>query len=253
MKMDEDRKLMDSMDIYVDPDKKKKALAAVEKAVSKKVIRYSPSFWEILRIQMQYISRVYWIVQACCVLAFVFLFYQMGSGDADIYDYVLWFSIGASLLGLAGISELGSHFSCRTAEIEQSCYLNLKQLWSIKMILFGGADILILSLFSGGIVWRTEMRFTQVCIYLLVPFLLSNLCYLLTLSAFRGGTGKYVRLGLALVMGLGAAAPSLYPASYKAQFLWVWALVLAAAVILLVLEIRGLLGKLTKGDILCWN
>ena len=253
MKMDKDREWMNSIDIYVDPDRKKKALTAVGRAVSEKAIRYSPSFWEVLRIQIQYISPAYWIAQACCVLVFVFVFYQMGSGDGVIYDYILWFSIGAALMGFVGVSELGSHFSCRTAETEQSCFLNLKQLWSIKMILSGGADILILSLFTGGIALRTEMRFTAVCIYLLVPFLLSNLCYLLALSAFREGTGKYVRLGLALVMGLAAAAPSLYPACYKAQFLWVWALVMAAAAVLLILEIRGLFGKLTKGDVLCWN
>lgn len=253
MKTDKERELMKEMDIYVDPEKKKKALTAIGYSISRKVIRYSPSLWENLRIQLQYISWFYWGAQISGVFLFTLLFYRMGTQKAVIYDYITWFSIGAALLGLAGVSELGSHFSNRMAELEQSCYLNLKQQWIIKMILFGGADILILSLFTGGIAWRTDRGFLALGVYLLVPFLLSNICYLLALSAMRGGTGRYFRLGLAVVMGLAAAAPGMYPPVYMAQFVWVWALVLAAAVILLVLEVRSLLGKLTKGDALCWN
>lgn len=253
MKTDKERELMKGMDIYVDPDKKKKALTAISYDIRRKVIRYSPSPWEILRIQLQYIPPFYWAAQISCVFVFTFLFYRMGTQEAVIYDYITWFSVGAALLGLVGISELGSHLSNGMAELEQSCYLNLKQQWIIKLILFGGADILILSLFTGGIAWRTDRGYLALGIYLLVPFLLSNLCYLLALSAMRGGTGRYVRLGLAVVMGLSAASPGMYPPVYKAQFVWVWALVLAAAVILLALEIRSLLGKLTKGEALCWN
>lgn len=253
MRRKKENNFLKDMDIYVDPEKKNKALTAVSRAVSEKVIHYNPGPFKILWIQLHYISPSGWIAQSFSLLVFSLLFYRLGAGNAVIQDYILWFSIGSALLGLSGISELGSHFSCHMAELEQSCYLNLRQLWGIKMILFGGADILMLSLVTGGIAWKTRWGFSSVGIYLLVPFLLSSLCYLLTLSALRGGTGRYVRLGLAAVLGLAAAAPSMYPPAYKAQFLWVWTFTLMVAIVLLAFEIRAIMGKMTKGEALCWN
>lgn len=240
-------------EIVIDPQRKRQALAQIEEAVGRKEIISGPSLWGLTRIQLQYISIGYWAGQGIFAAFMLLFFHNMRVTDADITEYLAWFSAASALLGVTGVTELGKHFACNTAELEQSCYLNLQQLWTIKMIFFGAVDILALLLIMMGISCQTGSGFLVTGIYLLVPFVLSNLCYLAIATASRGGGERYRQYALAAVLGLAAAIPSTAPGAYHIRYLWIWGLVLAVGCVLLAAELKKVYGRFAKGDIICWN
>lgn len=237
-----------------DQNRKREALREIGRAVSKKRIRYTPSFAELLLIEFRYISPLFWAVQGIFVGVLAILLEGISQNGGGLEDYLCWTSITAAWMGAAACGDLGRHLSRGMAELEQSCYFNLPQMWTIKMSLSGMADILILVLCSGRISGRTSFPFPRICLYVLVPFVLSNACCLLLLTMLRGGRRRFVQLAAALAAGLLAAAPAVTPSSlYTRANLWVWAAMLFAGAGLFLLQLRILYGKIRKGEIVCWS
>lgn len=246
-------KLLREAEISLNLEKRKKALLNIQEVIDAKNIMLRPSKWKLLGILLQNITPTYWIGQSMVLTAAFFFLHQMKLLQVEKSEYLLWFSVGAALIGIIGISELARHVSYHMMELEQSCYFNLKQMWTIHMILFGSVDILALSCFSGIISRRIEREFLAVCVYLFVPFVLSNLCYLLLFTAARCGGHRYWQFGTAAAMGILSIVPSLMPRAYYLSYLWVWILILAAAITLLIRECFNIRKKFTEGEILCWN
>lgn len=165
-----------------------------------------------------------------------------------------WTSVIAAWMGVAGCSQLSRHFAKGMAELEQSCYFNLAQMWTIRMVLTGIVDLMILTLCSGRIAERTDMPFGAVCLYVLVPFVLANACCMLFFTALRGGRSRYVQLVLAFVTGILSAVPSVTPSeAYAQSSLWAWAAALAGGVGFYLWQLRSMYGKIKRGDVVCWN
>lgn len=151
------------------------ALAGIRQAVQEKTIYSHPSPRELLLVELRYISPGFWILQGSLVALLAALLEKTALDGGALPDYLRWISVLAAWMGVLGCSSLGRHFSRGMAELEQSCYFNLPQLWTIRMALSGAVDILALVLGSGRIAERTNLPLVQVCVYVLVPFVLSNL------------------------------------------------------------------------------
>ena len=216
-----------------DPHKKKESLTLIQSCINTKKIRNTPSPGELLWIQVQYISPVFWACQGGLLSLLILILYRLPGQSRELMDYLWWSSIAAAWMGVLSNGVLGKHFSNRMAELEQSCYINLSQMWTIRMILTTGVDICVLTMFSGGIAARTDIFFGRIAMYLLVPFMLSNICCLLMISALRGGRGKYTLGALAVIMALLAVS------------------VLGAAVF--AGQIRSCYSRMTRGEMICWN
>lgn len=236
----------------VSSEKQQAALSNIRRAAKEHTLRPVLSVWELIRIQLMYISPGYWIGQGMLLGILVLYFRNMQITDS-LRDCIPWFSAAAAFMGVFGIAELGKHFSSKTAEVEQSCYFRLEQLWMVKMILFSGVDILVISAFTGGIAERTGMGAGAVCVYLLTPFLLSNACYMFLMTALRGGGGRYQQFTAAVFLGIAAMLPSISPYAYYANYLWVWLVAAAAGAAVLIGETHVLYNKMAKGETLCWN
>lgn len=233
--------------------KRNRALAAIRLGASGKKICYCPSFWVVLRQQCGFIPKAFWLFQGMLAMALAFLLQRMDIGQSGYQDYLVWFSVAAALMGVVGITQMGRHCSYHMMELEQSCYLNLGQLWTMSMILSGGVDILLLSVFTMALSKRTGAGLLALGVYVLVPFVLSNLCCLFLLSVSGGATGKYSQLGMAAATGILAAMPSVFPGAYRLNYLWVWTVVLGVLVVLTAAQLRNLYVRLAKGEILCWS
>ena len=236
-----------------DPERKSRSMVVLRRAVSEKRLPYKPSPLDLMGIQLQYISPGFWVLQGCLLLVVVFLLWHTSSIQGELVDYLWWGSVTAAWMGMLVCGDLGRHLSRGMAELEQSCYFNLPQMWTIKMILTGGADILILGFCCGGIAYNTHTPIWQVSVYLLVPFVLSNLCCLLLLTIFRGKKGHGTQLALAIVTAMAALGPSLTVWSYTWNFLWTWVMALAVGSALLAGQLRQCYKKISRGEILCWN
>ena len=236
-----------------DPHRKKESLILIQSCINAKKIRNTPSLSELVWIQLQYITPVFWVCQGGLLLLLILFLYRLRGQRAELTDYLWWSSVAAAWMGVFSNGTLGRHFSNRMAELEQSCYINLSQMWTIRMILTSGVDICILTVFSGGIAARTDTFFGRIAMYLLVPFMLSNICCLLMISALRGSRGKYTLAALAVIMALLAMSPAVFPEAYTTAYLWVWFCLLVLGVAIFVGQIRSCYSRMTRGEMICWN
>lgn len=236
-----------------DSRRKKESLILIQNCIKAKKIRNTPSPGELLWIQIQYISPAFWVCQGGLLLLLNLILYRLPGQKAELTDYLWWSSIAAAWMGVLSNGVLGKHFSSRMAELEQSCYINLSQMWTIRMVLTTGVDICILTVFSGGIAARTDTFFGRVAMYLLVPFMLSNVCCLLMISALRGGRGKYTLGALAVIMALLAMSPSVFPKAYTTAYLWVWFCLLVLGAAVFAGQIRSCYSRMIRGEMICWN
>ena len=219
-----------------DRGRRERALAEIRREIAGKSVRPSPSWREIVWLELQYISPLFWVSQAVLLALFFLVLERVSLGGGKLADYLQWASIAAAWLGVLLYGNLGRHICRGMAELEQSCYFNLSQIWAIKMALAGAGDILILSLGCGRISGLTRTPFLQVIVYLLAPFVLSNVCCLLFFSAL-----------------LAAMVPATIPGSYEAAFWWIWLLALSAGVAIFAWQIWLMYGKIERGEVLCWN
>lgn len=236
-----------------DPHKKKESLLFIQGCIDSKKIHTTLSLSDLVWIQVQYITPMFWVLQGGLLCLLVLLLYQRPGQGAELTDYLWWSSIAAAWMGVLSNGALGRHFSNSMAELEQSCCINLSQMWTLRMILTTGVDICALTVFSGGIASRTDTFFGRIAVYLLVPFMLSNVCCLLMVSALRGGRGKYTLAALAVITALLAMSPSVFPKAYTTAYLWVWFCLLVLGAAMFAGQMRSCYSRMTRGEMICWN
>lgn len=230
------------------------SLNIIKAAAVQKKLRHTPSFGELLCTQLQYISPLFWVIQGSFVVLLIIILNRIDLTQRGLTDYLCWISVLAAWMGATACSSLNRHFSRGMAELEQSCYLDFTQMWTIKMTLSGCIDILMLTLCCGKIANDTELPFGQICVYILVPFVLSNLYCLFMFTALRFGRLRYGLPALAFSAGTGAAIlAKLPPLLYTLSFLWVWVMILVAGTMVLFWQLKRIHGKIRRGEILCWN
>lgn len=240
-------------EIQIDQGKKQQILRNIQEAAEKKQYSYCPSFWEIFWGQLKYISGFCLGGQLLCLLLTVILLGYFQWKGEGILTYLGTASVTASSMGIFLMAELGRSSSIGMMELEQSCYLNFKQVWCVKMILFGCLDILLLTVMVAVIAGNTSCGMFQVLVYLLVPFVLSNSAQLLVFTMLRGRRGEYFQAGAAAVCGMASLIPLSSPKWYTRAYFGLWVFVLAAAVLWLIREISLIYRKMEEGEIVCWN
>lgn len=236
-----------------DPDQKEEALLLIRKHIEAKQIRNTASVCELVGVQMQYISPVFWAFQGGLLISLILLLYRLPGHSVEGMDYLWWSSVVAAWMGVLSNGVLGRHLTSGMAELEQSCYINLSQMWIIRMIVTTGVDIVILTVFSGGIAVRTDMFFGRIAVYLLVPFLLSNVFCLLVISVMRNGRGKYTMTALAVLTALLAVSPAVFERAYTTAYLWVWFCLLIFGAAIFTGQLRSCYGRMIRGEMICWN
>jgi len=167
--------------------RKAESLKRIAGAVEEKQYAYHPSWWEIFRGQIKYISAFCLGGQVLCLLALLLLFGYLQEEGADLQAYLGTASVLASYMGIFLMLELSRSRSFGVLEIEQTCYLNLKQIWCVKMLLFGCLDIVLLTVMILGVAGNTAWSLFQVMVYLLVPFVISNALQLWVFTRFPRG------------------------------------------------------------------
>lgn len=236
-----------------DPHKKNHSLTCIQGAIEAREIHSAPTPGQLLGIQLQYIPLLFWLVQGGLLMSLLLFLYKFTEQGMKLTDYLWWGSIMAAWMGVLSQGLLGKHFSHGMAELEQSCCINLSQMWTIRMILTTGVDIVILTVFSGGIALRTETFVGRIAVYLLTPFVLSNICCLSVISVLRGCRSRYALAVLAVVTALLAVSPSVFPEIYNAAWLWVWFCLLFLETAIFAGQIRRCYDRITRGEMICWN
>lgn len=252
--------------VEIDEEKRKAALISIGRAADRHKTVYHPPWWELLAGQLRYISRAAWLGQGGFLAAAILLYGLFRNQEEQIRLCLIYSSMVAAGVGGVAVMELSKSIACHMAEIEQSCYFNLGQIWSLRLILLGGADLCVLACLILGLWVRGSFGLVALGLYLLVPFVLSNLCYLFFLTAGRklggrkssasvnGGMDSWLQITMVLFMCLLAAAPSTFPMAYDRASLWVWAAAFLIGSVLLAAEVRMLIVRASvSGKELQWE
>lgn len=241
-------------DLEIDQARKSAALRQISRAVEEKRITAGPNYLHVLLGQISYISTEFWIGHGISVLMAAVLFVLPGKGGEKADLMMAWASVLAAVIGFAGVWEINRNLVFHMAELEQGCYLNLGQIWGIKMVVSGCIDICILTGLIAGLAVETRYNVFALSMYLLVPFVFSNACYLFLLYVGRNPRRKWLQASLAVFMGVAAVMLTEFPKVYRAVYLPVWAAAFAVGLILLGTEIYFVLHRsLRGGEKLCWN
>lgn len=237
----------------IDENRKQESLKVISRAVQEKKVRHYPSFLSCLIEQLRYQTWSFWFFQgSLLVLAFILIRY-LNRPAVDEGFPIMVCSVFMVLTGNVCLNGIGRLFSWHMAELEQTLYLNLKQMVGIQMLLAGVMDLLVLSLFvifCGG---RNESGTAAYLLYMLVPFLWSDILYLHMLTALRGGMRGYRQLSAGLISAVLAVFPAFLEDSYHPEYLTIWGIIAAAGIGILIFEVRRLLGKIEGGEGLCLN
>lgn len=232
----------------IDESKKQKSLSKISQAVYQKKVRYSPSFIACIIEQLRYQSWRYWGLQGgVLLLAVLLMAYLNKSGEKGISIAIC--SLFMVLSGNICLSGMGRLFSWNMAELEQTLYLNLKQMVCIHLLVAGVLDVVVLVIiatFSRGLFERETGAYL---LYLLVPFLWSDILYLRMLTVFRGGMGEYRQLSAGIICGILAVFPSFFEKAYHPAYLPVWGVLVIIEAGILILVIRRLIGKIEGGEV----
>lgn len=236
----------------IDPAKKNAALDRIAQHAGEKTVRYRPGWAQIASVQLLCIPGSVWVIQgmflALIPLAEGFLRERAGVGGWRIFPPL---SLCMALSALVSVNELSRHFSCKMSELEQSCYLNLSQLWLMRVCCISGADVLWV--FLAGCRNAQYYGFGRFAfsVYVLTPFFLSNAALLAFFTLGR----SQKRAGQIGILGLSGAflwAEFFYDGIYERIWLPLWILLLVTAALLCAVQVCEIGKKMEVGD-LCLN
>lgn len=243
------RKLFREQESAFDRAKAKERMSGIEAAIHDKQIVYRPRKAEILRIQLRYMEKSYWIIQSLLLVFVLSVFAVYGrAGGAWLGERQL-FAFGAcaaAFIGMGGMLGLERLMSFHMRELTSTMYFNFGQLVSIRMVISGVVDLLFLMLLSFGVAYYVQTSAYTVAVYLLIPFVLSNLFYFAVFSLVRerGRTIAFVAVAVfSCVAGWRASEAA---ARYMRGSTWKAAALAAVAAAVLFVEIKCVLTQIRQ-------
>ena len=205
----------------LDETKKKQSLAAIRLEASRKHIRHYPTFREQLWNQLRFRSWKHWLLQGLLLLAAMLLAVALRRRNTSGTETLAACSVFLVFAGNICLCHVADLFSWHMAELEQTLYLNLKQMVCIRILEAGIADFVILSLL------------------LILTGSLRNIA-----SGFRS-------FALGLLCGSLALFPLLWESIYQPGYLIIWQVLAVAGLLMCIAQINRLLGSIENSDTIC--
>lgn len=250
--MDRDmEELFHKDEVRIDADRKRETLLLVKREAAKKKIYGRMPFWRGVTGQLRYLHAESVVGQLICLLLLLAVWPLLESAKRPACDYLALFSVFFAFIGVFMLVEIRRNFSCRLWELEQSCFFNLKQICAARLLLFGGADLVLLTVFILAVGKRAGIGYFRFGIYLIVPFILSQLVYLLAFSCLRNEK-ELTQYGIAFLTSLLSAFVTRFPKAYERANLWIWCVLLLSAALGMGIQIRKMFKRMEE-DGLCWN
>lgn len=238
----------------IDESRKREGLAEIRQQVMSKRVRFYPSFFQSIWNQMRYQPWSHWVLEGgLLLLCMLFIFYLQGKNRADEHEMLAAASVFFVFAGNIVLSSTARLFSWHMAELEQTLYLNLKQMVCIRMMEAGIMSVLVLGLLLSMVGEESPKGAFMCLVYMLVPFLWSNAFYLHMLGFFRNVASGFRSLVSGLICGMLSCFPLMWEDVYAPEYRQAWYLLAAAGAVLVALEFRRILEKIEGGDSICLN
>lgn len=179
---------------------------------------------EFLRQQGSFLRKRWWVLQAG-VLVLLWQFLQLAGSS---YEMARAMGTLAPLFVVLILPELWRNRTAGALEIECTTRHSLWAVYAARMVLFGGADLVLLTLFCSAALVTGQVTPQDLVIHFLLPFLVTA-CICLRTLACRGDYAPWAALPLALLWTAGWVGIVLQQELYLRAALPVWLGLLALA------------------------
>lgn len=213
-----------------------KAKAAFLESESKQLL----SRREFICNQFHMIRKRWWMIQlgALC-LAWLLL-----SAEHEQFYIRREMGVFASLFIIILIPELWRNLTNHCTEVEISAYYSLHQIYAARILLFGAADVLLLTVFVSGTHWFLHIALVDLIIQFLLPMVVTA-CICFAVLSKQSLNGWSAIGGCALWSGVWWAATA-NDKLYASIAIPIWLLVFALAILFLVVTVFRLLENCDK-------
>lgn len=185
-------------DTIPSPQPREEAVQAAVQAATQAFYRREASrplsHLEFLRQQSRFLQKRWWVLQGGVLVLLWWLLQTAGSA----YEVQRAMGTLAPLFVVLVLPELWKNRTSGALEVECTAYYSLRQVYAARMILFGLADLVLLTLFFAVTLLAGRASFQDLIIHFLLPFLVTGCICLRTLS-FRRDAALYTSLPLCLV------------------------------------------------------
>lgn len=136
---------------------------------------------EFLYQQSRYVKKRWWLLQGLLLAAVCLLLCQ---AETD-YGIRRCLGLAGPLLAVLVLPELWKNRSCDALEVECTTLYTLRSIYSARLVLFAGVDLVLLSLFFAGASVLTRVTVWEMLIQFLLPFNVTSMICLGTLYSPR--------------------------------------------------------------------
>jgi hypothetical protein len=122
-------------------------------------------YHELIAAQFKWIQKKWWVLQ---FLSLILFWLTLPLVIESQYQHRSM-GIAAALFVILAVPELWKNRTCQSMEIEGSCYFSLRQIYATRMILFGCADVLLITFFCGITVTTFPLAMGELLYQFLLP------------------------------------------------------------------------------------
>lgn len=207
----------------------------------------------ILFHQFWYMDKLFFAVYGvliCLGIISVTVLQYIGLNQNEMITVCM---IGAGILSIISIGVIDKLFFGKMAELGESCYFNTKQCVATWLVLPGMINIMILLFMAGYLGYHWKVELLQVVLYILTPYLISSFIALAILSMETRRKNPSL-FGMAVIfLSISYGVLGSIPRVLFATTLWIWTAAFLVSGFLVVMQIKKLLSKMEKGEVLCMS
>lgn len=238
--------------VHVDEIRKQKTYYAMIEEMEKQRTPMM-STKNILFHQFWYMDKLFFAVYGvliCLGIIFITALQYTGLNQNGMITVCM---VGAGILSITSISVIDKLFFGKMAELGESCYFNTKQCVAAWLVLSGMINVMILFLIAGYLNYHWSVGLLQVGLYILTPYLVSSITALGILSLETRGKNSSLFGMSAIFLSISYGVIGSIPRALFVTTLWIWAVAFLVSGLLFVMQIKKLLSKMEKGEVLCTN
>lgn len=238
--------------LLVDKTRKQKTYnVMIEELEKQKIPMMSEK--NILLHQLYYMDKLFFVVYGVIICLGIIAIAALQHTGVDQNEMIMICMGGAGLLSIMSISVIDKLFFGRVGELGESCYFNTKQCVATWLVLSGMINGAMLFLIVNYLSWHWKIGLLQVGLYILTPYLLSNVIALgiLSMETRRKRVSLFGMSVFFLPISYGVIGS--IPGIFLITALWMWMVAFFVLGILIVMQVKRLLNKMEKGEILCMN
>ena len=238
--------------VHVDEIRKQKTYHAMIEEMEKQRTPMM-STKNILLHQFWYMDKLFFAVYGvliCLGIIFITALQYTGLNQNEMITVCM---VGAGILSITSISVIDKLFFGKMAELGESCYFNTKQCVAAWLVLSGMINVMILFLIAGYLNYHWRVGLLQVGLYILTPYLVSSIIALGILLMEKRGKNSSLFGMSAIFLSISYGVIGSIPRALFVTTLWIWAVAFLVSGLLFVMQIKKLLSKMEKGEVLCTN